>query len=222
MKPTIEMDTESLLMARMISRSTQSSAGSGWLGQALIAVMALSFLGFVLCLLVCDAGEPPKVRIKSAGAYVVVDDSGSKRAELSVDDAGLPAMILYDKSGVRRLLLCLAGDGSPALIFFGGDGKAERVRLAITEKGDAVLGLYGSGSAKPSLRAEASESGATSISFFDGKVDRLKFEVLNPGSPQAIRLLGDRPDCDLVLGLDELGIPQIVIRKDGEVVFRRP
>jgi len=163
-----------------------------------------------------------EAKVETATAFVLVDSEGKKRAELHLTEAGAPELVFYDGGAHRRLVLGLDSDGRPALTLLDADGKSARLQSHIAKDGDARLDLYSLASGKPCLAAAVTKAGTSSVNFFDGKVNRMRFEVAADGAPEAIRIVGDRPNTDLVISATKGRVPQITIHDDGQTVFTAP
>ena len=68
--------------------------------------------------------EPGSADVVSAKQFLLIDEEGKARAELSLVGAGEPALSFYDKAGRTRASLKLLPDGRPHLrLLDGGAGR---------------------------------------------------------------------------------------------------
>src|SRR5262245_32266776 len=54
----------------------------------------------------------------TARQFLLVDESGNTRGELSIGPDDGPALIIYDKKGQRRARFSVTGDDQPGLLFW--------------------------------------------------------------------------------------------------------
>ncbi|MGH7915783.1 MAG: hypothetical protein ACREPW_14220 [Candidatus Binataceae bacterium] len=106
-----------------------------------------------------------------AEEFVLVDSHGERRATLSLDAAGGPALALSDANGRARATIRLGVDGAPSVVLYDTSGR-RRLEVALKADGATGLGLYdetGEG------RAElvVSGSGAPALSLFGPNGKRL-------------------------------------------------
>ncbi len=83
---------------------------------------------------------PQVAEVIRAKQFVVVDQDGNMRAELSLNADGKPGMALYDENEKYRVTLGLNKDGEPGLRLYDKDGKTS-VMLSLNKDEEPSLWL---------------------------------------------------------------------------------
>lgn len=84
--------------------------------------------------------------VVQAQRFVLVDESGARRAELESHDA-VVSLTFYDERGEIRLLMALDGRRERTLILMNRADGGTGVQLGVEPAGEAVLGLAGAAGA---------------------------------------------------------------------------
>ena len=113
-----------------------------------------------------DSIDSPTAPLKSVVAeqFVLVDSHGERRATLSLDADGGPALALSDASGRARAAIRLGVDGAPSVVLYDTSGR-RRLEVALKPDGATGLGLYDeTGEGRTEL--VVSGTGAPSLSLY--------------------------------------------------------
>ena len=111
----------------------------------------------------------PPLKSVVAEQFVLVDSTGERRATLSFDADGGPALALSDGSGRARAAIRLGVDGAPSVVLYDTTGR-RRLEVALKADGAAGLGLYEeTGEGRAELVVSASGTPALSLFGPGGK-----------------------------------------------------
>ena len=80
--------------------------------------------------------------VVTAREFRLVDHDGNRRAVMSTDENGEPAILLYDQTGSLRAQLDTM-QSTPSLILFGPNREQRRVYFGMDDEGDGILEMYG-------------------------------------------------------------------------------
>ncbi|MEE8373917.1 MAG: hypothetical protein V3R87_09370 [Dehalococcoidia bacterium] len=140
-----EKDLEAVLarvheLENRVQWMRRAQGAAMWSGAVLLVIVGM------MPMLLASGGSGPEKELR-ASRFVLVDDKGAERAELSFGPHGPPRLIIGNKKPVEGILLGLDDDGSPFLIMGGREDKA-RIGMGIMESGKPHIGLWGSGAKK--------------------------------------------------------------------------
>ncbi|NIR31538.1 MAG: hypothetical protein GWN84_19950 [Gammaproteobacteria bacterium] len=102
----------------------------------------------MLCLITAAGGcagqaaRPAVQAVVQAQRFVLVDDSGARRAELESHDT-VTSLVFYDERGEIRLLVGIDGRSERALILVNRADATPAVQLGVKPSGEPMLGLAG-------------------------------------------------------------------------------
>ena len=120
-----------------------------------------------------DSKDRPEAPLKSVVAeqFVLVDSHGARRATLTLDDDGSPALKLSDTNGRTRAAIGLDVNGAPSVVLYDTIGR-RRIEIALKADGAAGLGIYNeAGEGRAELVVNG--SGAPGLSLFGPNGKRL-------------------------------------------------
>lgn len=80
--------------------------------------------------------------VVTAREFRMVDADGNRRAVMSTDENGEPAIFLYDRTGSLRAQLDTM-ESTPSLILYGPNNERRRVYFGMDDTGDGILEMYG-------------------------------------------------------------------------------
>lgn len=104
-------------VARSFRRAEQRARRAEFMARATALVLVVSLL--------CAGARPAKGRqeVSAATAYLLVDENGQTRAELSME-SGQPALRVFDGEGNARLVLGLDSNGNGIVVVLDEDEQA--------------------------------------------------------------------------------------------------
>ena len=157
----------------------------------------------------------------SAQGFQLVDQTGTPRGTLHLNNSGVPELVLMDSRSQRRAVLGLQPDGSPQLDLLGVNGQSRLGLAALADGSLSVAMLDGSGAYRALIGLD--DTGSPLIQMLDNNMTvRAELGLGTQGEP-ALRLMDSNAMERATLGLQADGTPLLGLRKaNGKNAFKKP
>ena len=154
-----------------------------------------------------------------ARRFALVDERGTPRAVLAVQDGGAASLYLTDSRGTARATMSVGADGTPA-VGLGGKDATLRLAMAVSDDGESSIGLF-DGDRKLRAKLAVGPDGVPSLNILDD-AQHVR-ALLSVEKNQSLLRIADRAgQTRLGLGLS-FGAPGIaVFDRDGSTMMRLP